>query len=114
MDHTKTTTRINVNVSHAEEALEKLLDTVHDKKNISEHASTIQLVLKVCEHKLLRLAELEHEVTRLRAQTTVLELRKDADLVSHCVELEAELAEALRKIDELEGVEIDLQDTGTD
>jgi len=128
MMHTKTTTKINIRISHAEDALEKLFHTPvseSSEKERAEFVNIIQLVLKVCEHKLLRLEDLESQVAHFKAKTSMLELSKNVDLVTHAVELEAELTAAKERIAKLEayvhsivGIEEDptesLQETGTD
>lgn len=115
MSHTKTTTRLNVQISHAEAALDTIVNLASWNPELNECVNTIQLVLKVCEHKLLRLEELQTEVAKLRARASVADIQKNTDLVTHCAELQAELEAANRRIAELEGngESEDLQETGT-
>lgn len=113
MSHTKTTTRLNVQISHAEAALDTIVHTANWNPELNECVNVIQLVLKVCEHKLLRLEELQVEVAKLRAIASLADIQKNTDLVSHCAELQAELEAANARIAELEGETEDLQETGT-
>lgn len=112
--HTKTTTRLNVQIFQAEEALDKIVNLSTWNPALNECINTIQLVLKVCEHKMLRLEELEAEISRLRAVAELYETLKENDLVDHCATLESELEAAKRRIEELEGARASLQETGTD
>ncbi len=111
MSQERETVRINVNVAHAEDALSRIISSATWDHSLNESVNTIQLVLKVCEHKMLRLQELEKEIGKLRMAASVKSLSDNTNLAEHCASLEVELAEAKRQIVALTNSDYDSVDS---
>lgn len=107
MSQERETVRINVKISAAEEALSRIVGSAAWDHSLNEAVNTIQLVLKVCEHKMLRLQELEKEIGKLRLAASVQNLSEDTNLAEQCASLEVELAEARREIASLTNSDFD-------
>lgn len=71
-----TTAKINVQISYAEAALD-LLEGDPSEAEKREAMDAIRLVLKVAEHKILRIQELEMELAKHKNKKSVLELDHD-------------------------------------
>lgn len=99
--HDKSTLRLDVRISKAEDALSKIVEISNWNKEVNECVNVIQLVLKICEHKMLRLEELEKEVSKLRITASVQVLAEETNLAEHCAKLESEILELKAQLEEV-------------
>lgn len=111
----KPTVKLDLSPSSAERALNTIAESVTLTPELTECVGTVQLVLKIYEHRLLQMQELQRELFKLKSKAVLFEMSKDSDLISHCAELQSELDAANKRIEELEDLEtIELRETGTE
>jgi len=94
MPNNHDTTKVNIQIAEAEKALQELRSNLDlDQHGKRAHLDTIELAIKIFEHKMLRIKELETEIMRLKSIRY-----NESHLMHEMIQLQQDLDEALEKI----------------